>query len=30
MKISPVGTELFRADLQTDRHITKLIVASRN
>jgi len=29
-KISPVGAELFHADEWTDRHMTKLIVASHN
>jgi hypothetical protein len=30
MKIRPVGNELFHADGQTDRYMTKLIVAFRN
>jgi hypothetical protein len=30
MKICPVGTELLQADRQTDRQMTKLIVAFRN
>ena len=32
MKIRPVGVEMFHADrrTETDRHMTKLIVAFRN
>jgi len=30
VEIRPVGVELFHADGQTDRHVTKLIVAFRN